>query len=186
MAAPNCAITAGRLLPCKDAVGGLKAIYLVNYGTFGTITYDATNSDMITSFDDGATATPDAYRYDIKGANSFTTNITSSSENRTTFFEQQLEVTLPKLTPEQHQEIKLLSYGRPHIIVEDYNDNFFVAGLENGCDVTAGTIVTGAAMGDLSGYTLTFTAMEKLPANFVDANDEAGLILAGLNIVAGV
>lgn len=182
----SCLITAGRLLPCKNAVGGLKAIYLVNYGEFGELSYDVTNTDMITSFDVGATATPNAYRYDIKGANSFTTNITSSSENRTTFFEQQLEITLPKLTAEQHQEIKLVIYNRPHIIVEDYNDNFFVAGLENGCDVTAGTIVTGSNMGDLSGYTLTFTAMEKLPANFVDANDEAGLITAGLTIVAGV
>lgn len=180
-----CTITAGRLLPCKDAVGGLKALYIVNYGDFGELTYDVTLPDMITNFDTGGTATPNAYRYDIKGANSFTTNITSSSENRTTFFEQQLEVTLPKLTAAGQEEIKLLAYGRPHIIVEDYNDNFFVAGLENGCDVTAGTIVTGAAMGDLSGYTLTFTAMEKLPANLVDASDEAGLVTAGLTIVAG-
>jgi hypothetical protein len=40
--------------------------------------------------------------------------------------------------------------------------------LENGADVSGGTIVTGAAMGDLSGYTLTLTGMEKVPANFID------------------
>ena len=34
-------------------------------------------------------------------------------------------------------------------------------------DVTGGTIVTGGAMGDLSGYTLTLTGMEKVPANFL-------------------
>ena len=42
-------------------------------------------------------------------------------------------------------------------------------GLEYGAEVTGGSIVTGTAMGDLSGYTLTLTAQEKLPANFVDA-----------------
>jgi len=40
-------------------------------------------------------------------------------------------------------------------------------GVEHGADVSGGTIVTGAAMGDLSGYTLTLTAMEKAPANFI-------------------
>ena len=42
-------------------------------------------------------------------------------------------------------------------------------GLEYGADVNGGTIVTGAAMGDMSGYTLTMNAQEKIPANFVDA-----------------
>ena len=41
-------------------------------------------------------------------------------------------------------------------------------GLENGADVSGGSIVTGAAMGDLSGYTLTFSGMEKVPANFLE------------------
>ncbi len=40
-------------------------------------------------------------------------------------------------------------------------------GLEHGAEVTGGSIVTGAAMGDLSGYTLTFNAQELKPANFV-------------------
>ena len=42
-----------------------------------------------------------------------------------------------------------------------------MVGLENGADLTGGTIVTGAAMGDLSGFTLTFTAQETAPPNFV-------------------
>jgi hypothetical protein len=42
-------------------------------------------------------------------------------------------------------------------------------GLDYGADVNGGTIVTGAAMGDLSGYTLTLNGQEKIPANFVDA-----------------
>ena len=42
---------------------------------------------------------------------------------------------------------------RPHVAVEDYNGNVFIMGLENGAEVTGGTIVTGAAMADLSGYT---------------------------------
>ena len=105
-------------------------------------------------------------KYEVKGNSSFEQNITSSRENGTTFFEQTLNLTLHKLTKEDNKELKLLAYGRPHVAVEDYNGNVFVMGLQHGADVSGGTIVTGAAMGDLSGYTLTFTGMELKPANF--------------------
>ncbi len=42
-----------------------------------------------------------------------------------------------------HKEIKLLSYGRPNIIVENNNNQYFIAGLVRGMDVTAGTISNG-------------------------------------------
>jgi len=158
-----CDISLGRIEPCKDSVGGLNAIYFVNYGDLGAITYDATNTDVI----DGVAGTPSAYKYDLKGTSTFTQNIQSSRDNGTTAFEQVLEVTLKKLSVADHKEIKLLSYGRPHVLIEDNNGNVFVAGLEHGMDVTGGTVVTGAAMGDLSGYTLTLTGMEKVPANFL-------------------
>ena len=62
--------------------------------------------------------------------------------------------------------MKLLSYGRPQIIVQDYNDNYYLAGIQNGCEVAVST-VTGAGMGDLNGYNLVITGMEKSPANFI-------------------
>jgi hypothetical protein len=45
-------------------------------------------------------------------------------------------------------------------------------------EVTGGTIVTGAAMGDLSGYTLELKGMEKVPANFFgDTLEDAGFTI---------
>ena len=158
-----CDISLGRNEVCKDSVGGLKAVYFVNYGDMGAITYDVTNTDVI----DAVAGTPDAYKYELKGASTFTQNINSSREAGTTFFEQVLELTFKKLTVKDHKELKLMSYGRPNVIVEDNNGNFFLAGLEHGMDVTGGTVVTGGAMGDLSGYTITLTGQEKVPANFL-------------------
>jgi len=34
-------------------------------------------------------------------------------------------------------------------------------------DVSGGTIVSGAAMGEMSGYTLTFSGIERMPASFL-------------------
>ena len=161
-----CDLTIGRAVPCKDVVGGIKSVYFVDFGDFGAIAYDATNSDAIETI----AGTPTAFQYDVKGNSSFTQNVNSSRENGTTFYEQVLELTFTKLDKQSHKELKLMAFGRPHVFVEDYNSNIFLMGLEFGAEITGGTIVTGAAMGDLSGYTLSLTAQEKIPANFLDAD----------------
>lgn len=161
-----CDLTRGRKDGCKDQVGGLKAIYFTDFGDLGTITYaDAANEDyQITDL----SGTFEAFKYELKGNSNFEQTITANLENGTTFFEQSLNVTLKQLTKEDHKELKLLSYGRPHIAVEDYNGNVFLMGVEHGAELSGGTVATGAGMGDLSGYTLTFSAMERRPANFLD------------------
>lgn len=172
-----CDLTLGRKEPCKDSVGGLKAVYFVNYGDATGYTYNGTNTDVI----DTVTGTPSAYKYELKGTNSLEQTITSSRENGTTFFDQSLKLQLKKLTPKDHKEIKLLAYGRPQVIVEDYNGNLFYCGLENGMEVTGGTIVTGTTMADLSGYTLELKGQEKVPANFLGDD----LVSVGFTIVSG-
>ncbi len=178
-----CTLTKGRIEPCKDVVGGIKNVYFTDFGDFGTVSQDA--DDQITDM----TGIFTAYKYELKGNSSFEQTVTSSRENGTTFFEQTLNLTLHKLSKEDNKEIKLLAYGRPHIAVEDYNGNVFVMGLEHGSEVTGGTIVTGAAMGDLSGYTLSFSAQEVKPANFVDsptASDPyAGMSSATVTVTSG-
>jgi hypothetical protein len=185
-----CDISLGRKEVCKDSIAGLRAVYFVNYGKVDVndYTYDGTDTDMITDIAPSvALATIPAYKYELKGTSTLDENIVSSRENGTTYVEQVLTLQLKKLTPAMHKEVKLLSYGRPHILVENNAGDFFWCGLEQGCDVTGGTIVSGAAMGDLSGYTLTFTGMEKIPANFVDAasSSAADLLLVGLTLVEG-
>ena len=64
-----------------------------------------------------------------------------------------------------------------------------MCGLDYGCELTGGTIATGAAMGDLSGYGLTFLGTEKIPANFISgatsADPFAGMASATATIVVG-
>ena len=177
-----CDLTLGRKEPCKDVVGGIRAVYFTDFGDLGTITL---TNDEITDM----SGTFTAFKYEVKGNSSFEQNITSSRENGTTFFEQTLNLTLHKLTKEDNKELKLIAFGRPHVAVEDYNGNVFLMGREHGADVSGGTIVTGAAMGDLSGYTLTLSAMETLPANFVasptSADPYAGMSSATVTVTVG-
>ncbi len=162
-----CDLTLGRKEPCKDVVGGLKNVYFVAFGKLGTVTL---TNDEITNLTGDSSNNLTAFKYELKGNSSFEQTINASRENGTTFFDQTLNLTLKKLTKEDNKELKLLAYGRPHVAVEDYNGNVFMMGTEHGADVNGGSIVTGAAMGDLSGYTLTLNAQETAPANFMDSD----------------
>jgi len=179
-----CDISRGRLEECKDSVGGISAVYFVNKGDLGAVSYDNTDTDVILSVGDSPAGDENqfAYKFDVRGTSSFTETPTVSRDNGTTFFEQALELVLPKLTKKDHNTVKLLAYGSPHVIIEDNNGNLFLAGLEYGMDISGGSVATGAAMGDMSGYTLSFTGMEKVPANFIGNS----LDVAGFTVVAGV
>lgn len=165
------ALTLGRLEPNKDKVGGLKAVYFINFEPL-SITYDTTDTDVVDDIHqaDGSSDVT-AFKYDLRGTNSFEQAVNASRENGTTFYEQTLSLQLKGLSKKDHKELKLMAYGRPHVIVEDNNGSKWLMGAEHGADVTGGTISTGSAMGDLYGYTLTLTAMEKVPANFIDVAD---------------
>jgi len=178
----SCDLSLSRIEPCKDVTGGLDAVYFINYedAPLSGIVYDTTNTDVIEVLGTGI----NCYKYELKGTSSFEQTITSSRDNGTTFFEQVLNLSLKKQDLATHKEVKLMAFGRPHIIIKDHNNNYFYCGLEHGAEVTGGTIATGAAMGDMSGYTITLTAQERVPANFFEATDDAGLVTAGLVIQA--
>ena len=172
-----CEITTGRLEVCKDVVGGLDAIYFINYGDYNfpaDVAYVA-GTDTI----DTIANVTSLYKYQLKGTNTFDQVITTSRENGTSFVEQTLSVVLKKQDAATHKTVKLLSYGRPNVIVKTRNNQFFLAGLEHGMELTTANVSNGTAMGDLVGYTLTFVGTEKLLANLLDTTTEAGLIGAG-------
>jgi len=159
----TCNLTRGRQEVCKESIGGLQGVYFINYST-GSFTQDA--NDLITALPSGSTA----YYYELKGTSAYTETINSSRENGTTFYSQELTLNLKKLTNEMTTELKVLAQGRPQIIVHTKNGEAILAGLTEGCDLTAGTIQTGAGLGDLYGYSITMTGLEQNPGAFISGS----------------
>lgn len=155
------ALTLGRKNPDKENVGGLKAVYFVEFNSanFGNATITA---DEITAFSSALTL----FKYELRGANSFDETNNNSQESGTSFWEGSGTLQLKQQSLAAQKEIKLLAFDRKHIILEDYNGNFRMAGLEHGCDITVNT-ASGANMGDFQGYNVTFTSQERYPAYFV-------------------
>ena len=155
-------LSIGRKLPCTSSVGGIKAFYVTNYGTLGSLTISPTTGELT-----AISGTPSLYKYEVEGSNGLEQAITSSAENGSIFYEQTLTVTLKKLDLATQHELTQMLKARTHIFVEDYNNNYFLMGATNGVHSSGGSISTGQAYGDLSGFSaLTFAAQETIPAYF--------------------
>jgi len=167
-----CTLSTGRNLSCNDTVGGIKSVFFCEYGTMGTLTVTAGEVTTIGG-------TPDFYEFKVRGGvSSLEQTITGSRENGTVFYEQVLNLTLQKLDLATQEEIVKIAKARPHVVVQTHNkvgdtteNVYLMVGAVHGADVTGGTIVTGATMGDLTGFTLTLSAQESIPAYFVDGTE---------------
>ena len=178
-----CNLTRGLLVDCKDQIGGLKKIFFTESycsDIRASATFNGTNvlqmdTAGFANWDIYGGSTVNVFQYDLRpNLSSVTVNINSDPATGTTFFEQTLSLTLQKLTVAQTNELKLISYNRSQIFVLDNNDNVFLLGMDNGCDISGGTAVTGAAKGDMTGYTLELRAEEKDPLIWLPATAGGG------------
>ena len=170
-----CTLTTGRKLACKDAVGGIKAIYLAEYGTLGAATIGVTG--YVTAF---ANTNYTLYKYDVKSASGLEQTINSSDDNGTTFYEQVLTMVLTKLDPLTQVELQKVISNRPHVFIQDNNGNYLSVGMTRGVNTT-GSISSGIALGDLNGYSLTMTGQEPLMAQFINAALVTDKIAGGIS-----
>jgi len=179
------ALTKGRGLDCNRISGGVKKIFFSVFDEDVSYTYDATHPLEIDAIDWNSTT---IYEYVMPlGVASITDTITGSRENGTIFYTPTCNIMLNKLTKEDQNEIKLLAKSKVRIFAElnqqlTNGHNVFIAlGMSNGMELNAGTMDSGAAFGDRSGYSLTFDGLEPIPFAFLEdyttaAWDQAGFI----------
>ena len=149
-----CSLTAGFTLDCKDSVGGIKSIHLIDWAKTG---FTVSGGEVTAT----TVASGSVFTYELPkatGSMTITTNV--SQENGTVFNQTDVVARLRKLSTAKRNQLKLLAQGRCFAIVRDNNDNYWLCGREYGCDVTAMTAESGTAMGDNVGYNFTLSAIE--------------------------
>ena len=163
-------LSKGRGLDCNRISGGIKYVYFGVYDQFDApieTTGIVQSGGEITDIEMGANV---LYRYTMPlGTASLSESITGSRENGTIFYTPTLNVILNRLTKEDQNQIKLLgattvvAFAQLNATLTNGHDVIVGLGVENGLQLNAGTIDSGAAWGDRSGYTLTFDGIEQLP-----------------------
>lgn len=157
-----CSLTlTGRAFPCNKGLGGIRRIWVK---AFDPADFPQPSAGVIANSSQDVTF----YGYDLaKNSGNLTQTINSSPENGTLFYDQALEAVLVSLVGADTAEFHAMLKTRLSILVEDNNGEYLLMGLDRGVEATGGSIATGTANGDLSGYTFNLSAQEALPCPHV-------------------
>lgn len=176
-----CLITKGRVdLVCKDAVAGLKSMYVANYNEYG-FTVGLTGAGNVgpvvtaivdgTGYPTGVTGSTGAafYKYELKhSGNTISQESASSRDNGTTSYKQTLVANLQKINSELEYQLLMMTYGRPQIIVETNGGDFILLGNKFGCEISTKSEIQGSLSGS-NASTATIVAEEPNPWYFLSS-----------------
>lgn len=162
-----CSITiSGRAFPCKTGIAGVKKIWVK--------LWDETDWTTLTAGESSPTGALEYYEFEpTRNAASLVSTPTVSIENGSVYYAQVLDaLNFPVLGAADSAKLADLVKARLSIIVQDANNNYLLMGRTQGVEATGGAMQTGAAAGDLNGWTLQFTANEPEQPAFIDPTDE--------------
>jgi hypothetical protein len=157
----SCNLTSGIQLSCRDNVGGVATAYITDFTNIASITKNT--GDTITQISGSGTF----YEFQlIRTSSQFTETVNASLENGTVFYTQELVTYFAKLSQDKRNILKTLAQSpRLAVVIVDNNGDSFYLGETYGMFVSAGTSVTGKALGDANGYNITLQALEQQPMN---------------------
>tara|TARA_Y100000361_G_scaffold125697_1_gene119352 strand:- start:1041 stop:1604 length:564 start_codon:yes stop_codon:yes gene_type:complete len=164
--------------------GGLKHLGVCLFSDISAVTFDTTSNHTITTITEA-----NVKLFELKqGTGSLTSS--GTKEGGTIMFEHTITAFIPNLRDAHLSAIDALTNENLVVFATDFNDDTFVIGLSNKyaltgdisndqmyCRLSGVEAATGAALGDETGATLTFTAMSGelpyllTPAVTIDATD---------------
>lgn len=172
-----CDYSTGRALPCKDAIGGVKALYLVTDGTSaytlnaGDVTLDSGSACQVDDVDTSITV----YKIDLpRNTATVSQSLENSIENGSFFYNQTIEIALHKLEHETACLIDAVAKNYQSIFVHLENDTVLLAGYERGLSATGGDTMVGAGLNDGQKFMLTLSGETRKPFLYLANTSGAG------------
>lgn len=147
-----CAQTlSGLVHDCAANMGGIKAVYLANKADIDTITVA---SDKITGITMAGAAKFHKYEF-ARRTGSLSSNWQVNADNGTKFVQTDLLLVFNRMETTKRVEIAAMAAGELVAIVEDNNGVYHYLGMEAPLEISAGDGLTGTAMADRNGYSIT-------------------------------
>ena len=140
---------------CQTNVGGVREVYIANYGDVTAIEVDET-SNMIKTITMADSAKFKKYAFK-KNTSSMTSTLNVDPANGVNFVQTDLSLVFAKQETVKRMEIAKLSLGELRVIVLDANGKYWFLGQEEFVSATAGTAETGVNRTDGNKYTITLT-----------------------------
>ena len=170
-----CALTGGYTLDCRDSMGGLKEVYLIE---LASVTSYAEVSGVVTGITKATGK--QFYKFEqLPQTAHADEEATGSDENGSFFVAQTIEIFLNKMQASIRNQVKLLAQNRLIAVTVDRNGKAFMYGAKLGLSYNAGTGGSGTAYGDRNGYGVTLSGAEREHAFEVNAATVALLTTPG-------
>lgn len=149
-----CLIDAGLVRDCEYFLAGISKVYVANYGD---ITYGVDSGSTVTGITSGASA---FYVFDT---NPETASAASEMQvaNGRRYFLQTVNFSNDSTSAAAIQTLENLGLSKVTVIVETKGGASVVFGSDGGLEATVLSFNTGAAAGDVAGFTVTLTGVGK-------------------------
>lgn len=146
---------AGITLDCTNSLGGIKTVYIANYGDVESVAVDEANGEITgITMTTGATFKPYQFR---KQTGSMTSTLNVDETAGINYVSTELSLVFTKMETAKRLEMTALAKAQLAVIVEDSNGKYWYMGKDDYVSSTAGGGNTGTAKGDQNAYTLTLT-----------------------------
>lgn len=163
-----CTQTLGGIqLDCESSLGGIKKVYIANYGDVNI----EVSGDKIT----GITGTFKPFEF-RKQTGSMTSTLNVDETAGINYVSTELNLVFTKMETAKRIEIAALAKGQLAVIVEDSNGLFWYLGEDDYVSASAGSANTGQNKGDSNNYSITLKDESDSFPKEVDASVIAGLL----------
>lgn len=165
-----CVITAGYIIDCRENVGGVKAIFIAEFGnmTVNEVSGVVTGITKVTG--------KRFYKFEVPRATASTTNnATASEENGSLFFTHQVIFPLNRRDATTRNIITTLAKAKLIAVALGNDGSYRMFGKGQGLYLASTEGGSGTAMGDRNGYNITLSGMET--EDFLEVSSAIGLAL---------
>lgn len=153
---------------CDGSVGGIKRILIANRDDVtATIGTDSNELQYIDSITVATGKKFEQWRF-RKNTGSYTSTLSTDPAIGNNTVTTEVTLQFSKAEVQKRLLIQTAINANAVVIIEDMYGKYVYLGLENEVSITAATMQSGTATGDLSGFTLTFQDIATELPHFVD------------------
>ncbi|MEF2919920.1 MAG: hypothetical protein U0O22_05540 [Acutalibacteraceae bacterium] len=148
---------AGIQLDCTNSLGGIKTVFIANYGDVIDVQVseeEGTQLGIITDIEMASDATFKPYQF-RKQTGSMTSTLNVDEQAGINYVSTELSLVFTKMETAKRLEMTALAKAQLAVIVEDSNNKYWYLGYDDYVSASAGSANTGQSKGDSNNYGLT-------------------------------
>lgn len=152
-----CAISSGYTIDCRESVGGIQTIWVIERSKIATIAETSGTLTAITMSPSGQTF----YKIEVPRATAFATNaITASQENGTFYYTHVVSFPINSRSATVRNLINVLAKNKCTFVTLEGDGIYRLYGAKFGLFLDTAESGSGTALADRNGSMLSFSSME--------------------------